>query len=167
MGCAGRENTLCLIVVEDQPRGTMMAENDPLDTEHVRHGGCLCGAVRYRVQWPPVMVATCHCGNCQKQAGSALSVIAFVKRAQLEVSGELSTYEDTAASGATVYRKFCGKCGSPVITETPSATSQGNIFIKAGTLDDSSGLAPTLHFWTNSAQDWFVFPETGERLETQ
>lgn len=144
-----------------------MADDQALETGHIRHGGCLCGAVRYRVAWPPLLVATCHCQNCQKQAGSALSVIAFLKREQLEVTGALSTYEDVGASGETVYRKFCGKCGSPVITETPSATAGGDIFIKAGTLDDRSGLAPTLHFWTKSAQDWFVFPETGQRLETQ
>ena len=144
-----------------------MPENEAADAGQVRHGGCLCGAVRYAVQWPPALVAVCHCGNCQKQAGSALSVVAFLKRDQLKVTGDLTTYEDTAASGEAVYRKFCGKCGSPVITETPSADRQGNIFIKAGTLDDSSGLAPTLHFWTKSAQDWFVFPEAGERLETQ
>lgn len=144
-----------------------MAADQTTDTQQVRHGGCLCGAVRYIVQWPPVLVATCHCGNCQKQAGSALSVIAFLKREQLEVVGELSTYEDVGASGDAVYRKFCGKCGSPVITETPSATTQGNVFIKAGTLDDCSALVPTLHFWTKSAQDWFVFPESGQRLETQ
>ena len=144
-----------------------MAEMEAQGAGQVRHGGCLCGAVRYTVQWPPVLVATCHCANCQKQTGTALSVVAFLKRDQLEITGELSTYEDTADSGEPVYRKFCGKCGSPVSTETPSATLQGNIFIKAGTLDDRSGLEPTLHFWTKSAQDWFVFPETGERLETQ
>lgn len=136
-------------------------------SDTVRQGGCLCGAVRYTVRWPPVMVATCHCVHCQKQAGSALSVVAFLKREQLEVKGDLATYEDTSASGAAVYRKFCGKCGSPVITETPAATENGMIFIKAGTLDDCSGLSPTLHYWTKSAQDWFVFPPQGERLETQ
>ena len=144
-----------------------MPENSLHDTAQVRHGGCLCGAIRYTVPWPPKLVATCHCGNCQKQAGSALSVIAFLKREQLEVTGELSTYEDIGASGEAVYRKFCGKCGSPVITETPSATRQGDIFIKAGTLDDCSGLVPTLHFWTKSAQSWFVIPQGGQCLETQ
>lgn len=144
-----------------------MAEDKAPDTATLRHGGCLCGAVRYSVKWPPVLVATCHCRNCQKQAGSALSVVAFLKREQLEVSGTLSTYEDVGTSGDRVYRKFCGQCGSPVITETPSATADGNIFIKAGTLDDCSDLAPSLHFWTKSAQDWFVFPASGQCLETQ
>ena len=32
--------------------------------------------------------------------------------------------------------KFCGKCGSPVFSETPDGMAQGMIFIKAGTLDE-------------------------------
>jgi hypothetical protein len=94
-------------------------------------------------------------------------VVAFLKREQLALTGALTTYEDRGASGGVVYRKFCGRCGSPVVTETPDATAQGMIFIKAGTLDDRSGLAPGVHYWTSSAQDWFVFPEHGERLAEQ
>lgn len=139
----------------------------PTCDQTVREGGCLCGAVRYRVTWPPLSVATCQCAHCQKQAGSALSVVAFLKREQLTLSGELVTYEDRGASGDVVYRRFCGRCGSPVVTETPSATAQDMIFIKAGTLDDRSGLAPGVHYWTSSAQDWMVLPEHGERLAEQ
>ena len=47
-----------------------------------RSGGCLCGAVRYEASWPPIATAVCHCKNCQKQAGSALSVIAIHCREQ-------------------------------------------------------------------------------------
>jgi hypothetical protein len=121
-----------------------------------REGGCLCGAVRYIAEWPPIAVVACHCRNCQKQAGSALSVVGVLQRNALKVTG-----------APAVYRKFCGKCGSPVITDTVAAEQQGIIFIKAGTLDDVSGLAPATHYWTDSAQDWFVFPDGGVKLERQ
>jgi hypothetical protein len=39
--------------------------------------------------------------------------------------------------------------------------------IKPGTLDDSSWLIPTTHFWTRSAQKWVVIPEGATRYETQ
>lgn len=135
-------------------------------SEH-RGGGCLCGAVRYEAAWPPLMVATCSCKNCQKQAGSALSVIAVLPRDGLKVEGELTTFTDHAENGADVYRKFCPRCGSPVITDTPEAAAQGIIFIKAGTLDKADDLAPSLHYWTSSAQHWVVFPAGGETLERQ
>lgn len=132
-----------------------------------RSGGCLCGAVRYTVSWPPIAVATCQCANCQKQAGSAISILALVPAAGLEVTGELKSYEDHGDSGGTVFRKFCGICGSPVITDIPSMEAQGIRVIKAGTLDDRSGLNPQMHYWTNSAQDWMLLPEGGVKLPTQ
>ncbi len=133
----------------------------------VRSGGCLCGAVRFEVRWPPLMVATCSCKNCQKQAGSALSIIAVLPRDGLAVTGELTTYVDQAESGNAVFRRFCGRCGSPVVTDTPAAAEQGIIFIKAGTLDEASDLVPSIHYWTCSAQDWVVFPGSGETLAKQ
>lgn len=132
-----------------------------------RDGGCLCGAVRYSVDWPPIAVATCSCKNCQKQAGSALSVIAVMPSAALRITGALTTYTDTAERGKDVYRKFCGVCGSPVVTETPETTEQGLVFIKAGTLDETSDLSPTVHYWTCSAPAWMILSETGVRLEKQ
>ncbi len=132
-----------------------------------REGGCLCGAVRYSVDWPPMVVATCSCKNCQKQAGSALSVIAVMPSAALRITGALTTYTDTAERGKDVYRKFCGKCGSPVVTETPEAAEQGLVFIKAGTLDEAGDLSPTVHYWTCSAPAWMILPDNGLRLDKQ
>jgi hypothetical protein len=132
-----------------------------------RSGGCLCGAVRYEANWPPFATVVCHCLNCQKQAGSALSVVAALPRDGLTISGELTQYQDKGSSGQPVYRRFCGKCGSPVITDTPAAEAEGIIFIKAGTLDEAADLKPTLHYWSKRAQGWFTFPDGVERLEEQ
>jgi len=129
-----------------------------------REGGCLCGKVRYRIAWPPLAQATCHCRNCQKQAGSALSVIAVVPRSELELNGGLRTFVDRGDSGQPVYRRFCPDCGSPVLTDMPKAGAQGIIFIKAGTLDEVSDLKPATHYWTDSAQGWAPFPPDGKKL---
>jgi hypothetical protein len=136
-------------------------------SETSRTGGCLCGAVRYTVSWPPIAIATCQCANCQKQAGSSISVLALVPASGLEVTGELRTYEDHGDSGGTVFRKFCPNCGSPVISDIPGMEAQGIRVVKAGTLDDRSGLNPAMHYWTDSAQDWMVLPEGGVKLPTQ
>lgn len=132
-----------------------------------RSGGCLCGAVRYEADWPPLAVAICHCRNCQKQAGSALSVVAFLTRENLRVTGDLSTYFDRSETGNAVYRKFCPHCGSPVLTDTDQAKEQGIIFIKAGTLDRTDDLEPTIHYWSERAQGWFIFPDGVARLARQ
>ena len=132
-----------------------------------RSGGCLCGAVRYEAACPPLALVVCHCRNCQKQSGSALSVVAMVARNGLNVTGEMAMFEDRGSSGQAVYRHFCPACGSPLVTDTPAAQAEGHIFIKAGTLDETADLTPTVHFWSCRAQHWFPFPEGTQRLETQ
>jgi hypothetical protein len=130
-------------------------------------GSCLCGAISYSVDAAPIAMAVCHCRNCQKQAGSALSVIAVIPRASLTLAGTPKIYEDRGTSGQIVYRNFCPDCGSPVLTDTADARDNDIIFIKAGTLDDVSILNPTTHYWTKSAQPWFTFPDDAELLVTE
>jgi hypothetical protein len=115
-------------------------------------GKCLCGQASYRVSSEPVATAICHCRNCQRQAGSAFSIIVAVPSHTVELEGELKTYNDTADSGAILYRSFCPECGSPffsVLSDAPQMT-----FIKAGTLDDVSALKPQFQIWCKSAQPW-------------
>lgn len=127
-------------------------------------GSCLCGAISYSIDAEPIAMAVCHCRNCQKQAGSALSVIAVFPRDSLSLEGTPKVYEDQGTSGQTVYRNFCPNCGSPILTDTPGAKADDIIFIKAGTLDDVSILKPSIHYWTKSAQPWFTLPDDVELL---
>ncbi|RGP42245.1 hypothetical protein BPTFM16_02557 [Altererythrobacter insulae] len=120
-------------------------------------GGCLCGQVRYELSTDPLMCVTCHCKNCQRQAGSALSIIIGVPEGSVTTQGEVKTYDDKGDSGATVRRQFCGECGSPVFTRVEHPP--GVMFVKAGTLDDTSSLKPAFHCYTKSAQDWVELGE--------
>ena len=132
-----------------------------------RTGGCLCGAVRYMVAWPPKALVACHCSDCQKQSGSAFSVVGVAAREDIVVSGDLSKFSHPGSSGQMVSRKFCERCGSPVLTDTPSGEAQGIIFFKAGTLDMTKDLEPSLHYWTGSKQDWVDLPADAPCLEKQ
>lgn len=102
------------------------------------------------------MAGICHCKNCQKQSGSAYSILFAVPETTVTVTGQLTTYVDHGDSGNAVNRQFCGTCGSPVFSIVP--TVPGLTFIKAGTLDDTSGFKPGVHFWTDSAQNWVEIP---------
>ncbi|MEL7188330.1 MAG: GFA family protein [Pseudomonadota bacterium] len=120
-------------------------------------GGCLCGQVRYTFSGDPLVCVTCHCTNCQKQAGTALSVIVGVAETALEIEGEVKTYNDTGDSGSPVYRQFCPECGSPVFTRLDRG--DGMMFIKAGTFDDTSWIKPAFHCYTKSKQPWVELGE--------
>lgn len=121
-------------------------------------GGCNCGQVRYRIDAKPVVVAQCHCRNCQRQSGSAFSVNLMVKADGVTTTGELTTYEDRDTySGNPVYRRFCGTCGSPIFSEL--SAGNGMIIVKVGTLDDPSQLTPAVSVWTSTKWPWVDIPE--------
>jgi hypothetical protein len=123
-------------------------------------GQCLCGAVAYRCDGRPLATANCHCRDCQRQTGSAFSILVAVRAAGLHVTGDaLREYETTGEdSGLRVRRRFCGRCGSPIVS-LPDATP-GLAYIKAGTLDDPSWLRPTVDVWCDSRQPWVSLDDT-------
>ena len=115
-------------------------------------GGCLCGNVRYAGTADPLSVMVCHCKNCQKQTSTAFSLIVALPKGALDIEGELSAYDDRGTSGQAVVRRFCGACGSAIMTD--AAAYPAMEFLKAGTLDDTSWLKPDTQFWCDSAQSW-------------
>ena len=119
-------------------------------------GGCLCGKVRYRVERRPLGEAVCHCRNCQRQGGSAFSVLVAVAADALRIEGKPAVYVDHGDSGAEVRRHFCAACGSPIYSELPANPKV--VYLKAGTLDDPRGLAPKLNVWCDSAWASTLFP---------
>ncbi len=116
-------------------------------------GGCQCGAVRYRVTGRPLTFYACHCRECQKQSASAFGLSLWVRRSDLALlSGVPKVWERPADSGDTTVCAFCPDCGSRLYhfgRRDPETLS-----LKAGSLDDTAGLAPVGHIWVRSKQPW-------------
>jgi hypothetical protein len=123
-------------------------------------GGCLCGAVRYTISVAITELRACHCTNCQKASGAGGSVNAAVPSSAFKLTqGTLKRHAGTADSGRTLYRYFCGDCGSPIYSQR--ATTPETMMVRAGTLDDSSGLRISTNIWTKSARSWdYIDPAT-------
>ena len=119
-------------------------------------GGCLCGQVRYSANADPVYVLVCHCKNCQRQTGTAFSVLVGIPNTAMSIQGQLKTFHDTGDSGLRLERNFCPECGSPIFTDV--AAMPGVAFIKAGTLDDTSWLDPKMHIYCDSKEQWTPMP---------
>jgi hypothetical protein len=119
-------------------------------------GGCACGAVRYELSAPPVMIYNCHCKNCQKITGSAFTVAATVfENALTFVKGAPKRTVWNADSGTERFGLFCGDCGSRIANgQTPT---NGMLSLRAGTFDDTSWVEPAGDIWTKSAQKWIAF----------
>ena len=115
-------------------------------------GGCRCGDVRYACSSEPMFTAHCHCRDCQYASGGGFSTILGVPSADVQINGELSGFTVTAESGNQLTRKFCPKCGTPILTQLHS--NEHMLVLKAGTLDDPGWLKPAIHIWTASGQPW-------------
>jgi hypothetical protein len=126
-------------------------------------GGCACGAIRYRVAAEPLMMACCHCRDCQRQTGSAYFPAVAVPAAALHVTGRPRSYASKADSGNTVTRVFCGECGS-TLWAWNSGMPDGRQ-LAAASLDDPTRFAPSLHVFAASAQPWDTIPVGALRFE--
>ena len=132
----------------------------------VHEGGCLCGAVRYRVIGEPTFSGVCHCTLCKRGTGSAFRVAAYFNDAGVEItSGILKTYEYRSdESNRWIKTQFCPSCGTTV-TWTAELRPGGR-GIAVGTFDDPNWIKPTRHGFTRSALHWMVFPPGVETFET-
>jgi hypothetical protein len=132
-------------------------------------GGCQCGALRYEISQAPSLVYTCHCTDCQRLTGSAFSMALVASTEAFSFTGaEPHAIQRTADSGRTVTRWVCPSCGTWMWSgPKPDPATRDALRVRAGTLDDTSWLRPTVHFWTRSAQPWVVLPEGDQRFETQ
>lgn len=128
-------------------------------------GRCLCGSVSYSADAEPVVQAVCHCTECQRQTGTAFSVVVGVPRAALTVEGSTLASFTTVGEdhGRDTERRFCSACGSPIVSLSEALPELA--FLKAGTLDDASWLEPAVEVWSRSAQPWSPHFEHAARIE--
>ena len=72
-------------------------------------GGCLCGAVRFRITGTPLCVSHCHCTYCRRATGAAFITWMTLPSELFEIThGEPAFYRSTPK----VRRGFCARCGS-------------------------------------------------------
>lgn len=113
-------------------------------------GGCLCGAVRYRVSGPLRPIIACHCRQCRKTSGHHVAATSAA-RAQVEIAGEVTWY----GSSSTARRGFCGTCGSNLFWEK-IGTERLSIF--AGALEVPTGLGIDRHIFVADKGDYYDIP---------
>jgi hypothetical protein len=121
-------------------------------------GGCLCGAVCYRLDARPMAVNACHCVDCKKLTGATnLLMVLGAREAFSHEGGKVERHRKRAESGREIDIVRCAVCGVRMWHE-PLASPQ-LIFVAAGTLDDSSWVVPTSHIWVEKASPGVVFED--------
>jgi hypothetical protein len=126
-------------------------------------GGCACGAIRYRLTSEPMFVHCCHCLNCQRQTGSAFVINALIESDRVELLAGEPMAVDAPRDDGSAQRVFrCPACQVAVYSEYGRPEVK---FVRTGTLDVPSSLAPDVHIFTRSKLPWVVLPDAVPAVE--
>ena len=118
------------------------------DVKHIT-GGCLCGAVKFKVDAPMREVIACHCGQCRKTTGN------FFTASNAPAASVTFTADDGLAwykSSDRAERGFCKACGSNLFWREFGSDT---ISITAGSLDGQTGLHIKEHIYVADKPDWY------------
>ncbi|WP_299391601.1 GFA family protein [Pelagibius sp.] len=127
--------------------------------DFVLDGGCVCGAVRYRMTARPLFVHCCHCRWCQRETGSAFVLNALIESEQVELlKGRVEAVSVPSESGRSQEICRCPTC-QVALWSHYSGAGKAIRFIRAGTLDDPKQVPPDVHIYTDSKQPWVILPD--------
>lgn len=118
-----------------------------------QEGGCLCGAVRYRVTGPMRDVIYCHCSQCRRASGHHVAATAAAPE-DLDIKGQVQWYR----SSEEAQRGFCPTCGSNLFWKPDHG---GHVSIMAGTLDGPTGLRVESNWHGEDRGDYYDLPPVG------
>jgi hypothetical protein len=121
-------------------------------------GGCLCGAVRYRISGEPRSADYCHCRMCRRAGGAPVVARLTVADAAFAwIKGTPAVYR----SSAEAERLFCPVCG----TQLALRDEPDHLDVTLASLDDPEALRPLYHIWTSSRVGWFEIADDLARYQ--
>ena len=112
-------------------------------------GGCLCGAIRYRLASAPYDAGWCHCRTCQLNSGSPAMAFATVPVEDYKVErGEIGTVKSSDFG----HRGFCRGCGTPLFMRVDHQPE--TLDFSLPTLDRPDAVVPRFHIFYGSRICW-------------
>jgi len=112
------------------------------------NGGCLCGAVRYRLASEPFDAGWCHCRTCQLNSGSPAMAFASVAMENYVVERGGDVVKTIKSSGFG-HRGFCAACGTPLFMREDHQPA--TLDLSLATLDRPDAAKPGFHIFCSSA----------------
>jgi len=118
-------------------------------TTRIEEGGCLCGAVRYRITSAPTALVVCHCRSCRRAAGAPSLAWAIFRATDLAfIRGEPAKF--TSSPG--VERGFCANCGTTLTYADADRPEVADV--TTATFDNPDAFAPTKEIWLEEKIAW-------------
>ena len=130
-------------------------------SESLLEGGCLCGAVRYRIDSPPLWTGYCHCTSCRRSTGAPVTMFVGASTDSVTfTAGERAHF----ASSPGVQRGFCAQCGTPLTYE--GERFAGEIHFYVSTFDEPQALRPRFHVYYEERLEWLEISDSLPRHAT-
>jgi hypothetical protein len=121
-------------------------------------GGCLCGALRFRVEGKPSRVSACHCRFCQRLTGSAFLVAPSFLTPQVAFTrGAPQLNEHRGEHGRGIDLHYCTECSVEVALTFERFPDHYGIC--GGAFDDPHWFRPMRHIFTAYRVPWVRYPE--------
>jgi hypothetical protein len=129
-------------------------------------GKCSCEAIRYELTARPMIVHACHCLDCQRRTGGPFVINLWIETAHVARSGaEPRMVTAAGGSGRQHDAYFCAACGTDLWSRYYIAPGDCR-FVRAGTLDDPSQIAPDVHIFTRTKLPWIRLPDGARAFES-
>ena len=117
-------------------------------------GGCLCGALRYRIDGPIDHAVHCHCTMCRRWSGAVAVTWFTVPLSQFEITtGQLAAYKSSDHGE----RRFCPTCATQVAFW--SSKRPDEIDVTIGTLDHPEKYPAKRHVFAANRLPWVHLDE--------
>lgn len=111
-------------------------------------GGCLCGALRYRLTAPPNPGSICHCEDCRRSAGAPLLAWVAVRREDFL----LLFGEPRRITHAGRIRSFAPCCGTQILIQ--DAEDSAILDVTTCSLDHPELFPPKGAIWLEDRLPW-------------
>jgi hypothetical protein len=120
---------------------------------------CNCGALALSLPATPIMVAACHCLECQRRTGAPFGVGAFYAVEAVRISGTPKEYVRAGESGGKVRCYFCPDCGATVYWKADKVP--GMMGVAVGAVADPNFPGPSKSVFERSKHAWVEITGVG------
>ena len=120
-------------------------------------GSCLCGAVAFEFDDPPLRMYHCHCSRCRRAASAAYQTVVRARRSGFRWRAGAGNITRYRLPGTRFECAFCSRCGSRTPWER-----QSQVCVPAGCLDSDPGARPGDNIFTDSRAAWTVVDKSLE-----
>jgi hypothetical protein len=121
--------------------------------------------VTFEAVGDPVVVAHCHCEDCQRLTGAGHSTGAVFPTDRFEISGPTREYVLRSEAGNEVTRVFCPNCGSPILGRNTGMA--GFVTVSLGLIGDSSKLEPSVVIFARNRRAWDAMDDSIATFDAQ